>query len=414
MTHRIGRAVTMAAGLAVLVIAVGCEPTMVREGSPPPSGSSGSSRTPAPSSTAEPPPSDTDLTIVLIEYAGPNAVADARRVAANLKGQGMTDVFTVEGADEASVCVGRYKSWKDPKAKARLMGVRRMRDDTGQYPFRAVMLMPVPEPSPPNQWPLQAAPPGLYSLHVASWEAAGRKRKAQDYAGELRKRGYEAYVYHGPRLSMTTIGVFGDEVFADPREVGKPGVTPKITGKKVLDLQQRFPTMVLEGEKTPVPTMLVRIPGRQAGAVAGPAGPAYHVALARWDDDPHQSRASGVAQSPDEVLPLVATLLKQLLDHLPPDRAVAVGIFEIVPENQAAIDSGAPERVEQAIEKVLRESGRWPRAVVIAPQQTAAILRAAGVTYADILRDPARMASLKEFDTILGGTVAVVPEAGGR
>jgi len=155
------------------------------------------------------------LTILLVEYQGPEAAASAQRILKELSSQGLPDVFTVEGAEYASVCVGRYNSWKDPDADRMLKRVRVIPDSRGQYPFMGVMLVPVPEPLPENPWPIEKAD-GFYTLIVASWEAPGRMDSAQRYAGSLRSRGYEAYVYHGPRLSTVSIGAFGSEVFDDP------------------------------------------------------------------------------------------------------------------------------------------------------------------------------------------------------
>jgi hypothetical protein len=351
------------------------------------------------------------LTIVLVEYAGPNAAADARRIAGELKAQNVPDVFVVEGADEASVCVGRYDTWKDPKARAMLARVRQVRDRHGAQPFAGVMLMPVPEPAPPNPWPLQKVA-AAYSLHVASYEASGRKPKAQAHAARLRQRGYEAYVYHGPRLSMVTVGAFGDDVFADPREVGKPGVTPKIVGPKVLALEKAFPAMVLEGEQTPVPTMLVRVPGREAVPAAAPArGPAFRVTLVRWDTAVFRPRAVGRAHCRDELPMLVVGQVRQLLTGVAPDRTVTVGIGAVVPEDKAAADARAGADVQKMVRDFLTGNRDWPHLQVIDPQQTALVLDAAGLTYADIAADPRRMAGARGLDMIIGGSVAV---EGGR
>jgi hypothetical protein len=386
-----------AVAAALAAFAAGCEQGAFR-----PAGGDGA---------PEPPAEKGRLTILLVEYVGPNASADARRIAGELMAQDLPGVFVVEGADEASVCVGRYDTWKDPKAKQMLARVRQVRDRQGRYPFAGVMLMPVPESAPPNPWPLQKAA-GTYSLHVASWEAVGRKARAQDYAARLRQRGHEAYVYHGPRLSMVTLGAFGDEVFADPREVGRPGATPKIIGREVLALQKAFPTMVLEGEPTPLPTTLIRVPGRDVTAAAvGARGPLFRVTLVRWDAAAHRPRAVGVAHSRQELAMLVAGQVRQLLAGVGPDQALTIGVGAVAAEDPAARDAKAGPDIEKMVQDFLTRNRDWPNVRVVEPQQTALVLAAAGLTYADLARDPRRMAAARGLDMIIGGSVSV---EGGR
>ena len=56
------------------------------------------------------------LTVLLVEYLGPEAAASARRLGKELSDKGVPNVFIVEGADQASLCVGRFGSWKDRKS----------------------------------------------------------------------------------------------------------------------------------------------------------------------------------------------------------------------------------------------------------------------------------------------------------
>ncbi|MBE3069613.1 MAG: hypothetical protein IMZ66_05185, partial [Planctomycetes bacterium] len=183
----------------------------------------------------------TTLTIVLVEYKGAEAGASAHRMAKELTDQKLPDVFVVDGSDYASVCVGRYHSWKDEKADLMLKRVRMIRDARGQFPFVGVLLMPVPEPLPPNPWPLEKAK-GQFTLHIASWEAPGRMARAQAFAGQCRAAGYEAYVQHGPRLSMVTLGSYGTEIFDDPTKIDRPGMKPRIIDPRVKDLMEnKFP-----------------------------------------------------------------------------------------------------------------------------------------------------------------------------
>ncbi len=397
---------------AAVLLAAGCETGSTR------TSSGGSSRTtPAGAAIETAPPPDPGepggLTILLIEHSGPQAVQRARRLADELARKGLPDVFVVEGHQSASVCVGRYDHWKDPEAKQMLARVRAIRTEGGGFPFAAVVLTPVPEPTPANPWPLEAAPGGPYSLHVASWEASGRKRKAQDYAAKLRDHHYPAYVYHGPRLSMVTIGTFGDEVFEDPGQVGQPGVRPKITGPAILALQKKFPRMFLEGQKSPVPTILVRIPGREPeSAAAVETGPDFYLTLVRWDQARLRAQASGVAHSTEELPVLVASLLGQLLGHVDPAGRTSVGVAAVAPQNMPAADRKAGQQAEATILALLRSRTKWPGMTAYAPAETAEVLRTAGLTYADVSRDPTRLKTVPEIDIVVGGTVAVVEPGG--
>ena len=95
------------------------------------------------------------------------------------------------------------------------MYVHRSATPTASIRLRATFLTAMPEPMPENPWPLEKAN-GYYTLQVAAWEDPGRSAKAQAYAAELRAQGYEAYAYHGLRLSIVTIGAFGPKIFDHP------------------------------------------------------------------------------------------------------------------------------------------------------------------------------------------------------
>ncbi|MCX5677235.1 MAG: hypothetical protein NTX87_19795, partial [Planctomycetota bacterium] len=218
--RRAAQAVLALTGLAFVAVSVGCQMSSLQQ------------------------EAQYQLTILLQEYKGQSPAAEARRVGKELTDKGLPDVFVVEGADKASLCVGHYQTMGDKAAKEMLKTVRTIRDTTGQYPFAGVTLVPMPEPTPPNPWPLEKAN-GVFTLHIASWEAPGRMPKATAYASQLRTQGYEAYVYHGPRLSMVTLGAFGPEIFDNPALVGKAGAKPKIISPKLLSLIDKFPRMRL-------------------------------------------------------------------------------------------------------------------------------------------------------------------------
>ena len=356
------------------------------------------------------------LTIVLVEYEGPRARAAAEESAKDLSSQGLPDVFVVEGDTRASVCVGHYQTLSDPQAKETLARVRQTRDSSGQFPFAGVMLMPIPEKIPENPWPLEKAK-GFFTLHVASWEAPGRIEAAQKYAEHLRSRGYEAYVYHGPRMSMVTIGAFGPEIFEVPGQFSKPGARPRIIGPKVLDLIRQFPRMRLAGEETPpeaeVPTQLVEIPGRQppTGAVIIPRA-LYRVSMSlvstRTGIAQGLGVASGVAQSQQELPALVATLARQILASLPPGKAVRVGVVGVLATDPDAAKDKADAEVCNALATALGAlgAGKIDLSGVDATRQ---ILDAANLKVIDVLRDPRLAKGLAALDYVAVATVTEFP-----
>ncbi|MCX5655447.1 MAG: hypothetical protein NTY65_12445 [Planctomycetota bacterium] len=355
------------------------------------------------------------LTILLAEYRGVSPLADAQRVGKELSDKGVPDVFIVEGDRVASLCVGHYDSWKDKDADEMLKNLRRTRDTAGQYPFAGVMLVPIPESVPKSLWPLENAK-GAFTFHAASWEAPGRMQRAQTYASELRSQGYEAYVYHGPRLSMVTIGAFGPEIFDNPSLIGRPGAKPKITSPKVLDLIQKFPRMRLEGEVVPpeahVPTQIVMIPGHETPVTAGAPLPKvlYRVSLALVDTKTGQAEgrnhATGVAQSSakDEMSRLVAVLVKQLTDAIPAGRPVRLGIAGV-----ATADAGAASKRTDVtvLEAVVAAVNRLPqdKVIVFGPEATRQYLDAAGVSSAAVLADPRPLKGVQAFDYVITGSV---------
>ena len=357
------------------------------------------------------------LTVLLVEYLGPEAAASARRLGKELSDKGVPNVFIVEGADQASLCVGRFGSWQDKDADETLKAVRQIRDAAGQYPFAGVMLVPVPEPAPPNPWPLQKAK-GIFTLHVASWELPGRMAKAQAYAAELRAQGFEAYVHHGPRLSIVTLGSFGPEVYDDPSAVGRPGAKPKIVSPKILELQKKFPSVRLEGEVAPPEARLtaqpIIIPGREPPVAPGQPLPRvlYRVSLALVDTRTGQAegrlRAAGVAQATQEVPALVEFLLKQLLDSLPRGTMARVGVAGVIATDadaaRAKADAVALEAIPQAHAKI--GAGK---VTVVGPEGTRQMLDAAGLAPATVLADPRSLKGLQGFDYVVTGSVTSFP-----
>jgi hypothetical protein len=293
-----------------------------------------------------------------------------------------------------------------------LRRARQIRDAAGQYPFAGVMLVPVPEPAPLNPWPLEKAN-GAFTFHAASWEERGRMERAQAYAAQLRSEGYEAYVYHGPRLSMVTIGAFGPDIFDNPAAVGQPGVRPKIISPRVLDLIKKFPRMRLEGEVTPpeahVPTQLVKIPGHEAFVSPGIPLPTvlYRVSLAIVDTRTGlaegRRRAAGVAQSPAELTAVTALLVRQMMADLPKG-AARIGLAAVIAVDEQATRDKAADVVAQAAAEALRITAA-DKGTVVGLDETRQILDAAGLKPETAVNDSLRLRGVQGLDFVVAGTV---------
>ena len=355
-------------------------------------------------------PAQRDLTILLVEYQGPEARPSADRLADELADQKLPDVFVVEGPDYAAVCVGRYRTWKDTQAREMLGRVRRIRDARGQYPFQGVMLVPVPEPAPKTSWALEEAP-GVYSLYVAGWESPGRKENAQAYAAKLRKEGREAYVYHGPHLSMVTIGAFGPDLFDDASKIGRPGEKPTIVHPKALEILRAFPYLRIEDQATPVPSTAIRIPGREDTASTRPPLPKalYRVTLSLVSTETGvatgRGQASGVAQHESEIRPLVEALVKQLVASLGPAKGVRIGQVGLSAASPEAAELGADRAAADALAAALQRAALDRRLLILSPEATRQVLDAAGLAEEMVRKSARRARGVKDLDFVLVGSV---------
>ena len=350
------------------------------------------------------------LTVVLLEYKGPEAVESAQRLAGELRAQGLDEAFIVPGDQHAAVCAGRFGSWKDPAADQMLLRVRRIRDAQGQYPFAGVMLMPVPEPLPKNPWPVQEAD-GQYTLIVASWQNPGRMGRAQAYGRQLRQHGYEAYVYHGPSKSTVSVGAFGPEIFDDPGKVGRPDARPTVVDPKVKQLRQAFPTLILEGEPTPAEAglkpYLAIIPGRQTAATGlGPGVPEalYRVTICLVEtktgliDSRH--RAAGVAQGRDQLPTLVGALVRQLMSTLEADRPVRLGVAGVATDAEADHAAALESITLEALPAALKTAGTG-KIRLYTHEGTVQMLRAHNLAANQVLRAPHTVKGLEALDYVV-------------
>ncbi len=88
---------------------------------------------------------------------------------------------------------------------------------------------------------------GAYTLQVGYYDANfgnDFRQAAEKAAKVLRDDGQQAYYYHGPNVSLVTIGVFGaDAVATDPNS----GQT--VYGAEVIELRTQFPHHMANGRE---------------------------------------------------------------------------------------------------------------------------------------------------------------------
>jgi hypothetical protein len=202
---------------------------------------------------------DTSWTIVIVSASGP----DADRLA----GLALEKVRTVGGLPEAYiehrgkaavVAYGRYDGPSSKDAQRDLERLHTLVIDK-ETPFANAVLSPPPFETLPGSIPeydLSTAKQrfgknALYSLQVASYRRTdGKDPTAKDLAEfradaekaaiELRREGDEAYYYHGPRMSLVTVGIFGDKDL-DVRQ-------PKKESLRLTEARKKHPLNLVNGQ----------------------------------------------------------------------------------------------------------------------------------------------------------------------
>ena len=233
---------------------------------------------PAPSS-AQPAAATSRLgnnwTIVLATFRGPERLAQAAAALDAAKAAGLTDV-TIDPRGEAVIlCAGRYP---DPSADAALARVKQIGElrVAGARPYLGAFLAPPggltragarpqynlgnARDARPNQAQSSKTAP-RYTLQVAVYgreelardpteaELAESRVAAEEGVLRLRQEGEEAFYYHGPRRSMVTIGLFGEDDLARASSPGLSGQAGAARDENpaLSALRKRFPNNLYNG-----------------------------------------------------------------------------------------------------------------------------------------------------------------------
>lgn len=206
-------------------------------------------------------------TFLLVEYTGALAGNDAERARQEMIEKGLPKAFVIADDDEAFLCYGLYGD--DRKARTYLKDKKLLasvRDAQGRAIFGSelrilsVLSVLLPETTPSSQYDLvevaeranragaeRKALPKRYTVRVGSFHRYYRKHTATDYAGQLRLKGFEAYVYHGPTWSHVTVGLFDNTIFDNWHRLSNPTNPPKIVSQQVNGILRALPRQNLNG-----------------------------------------------------------------------------------------------------------------------------------------------------------------------
>ncbi len=159
----------------------------------------------------------------------------------------------------SALTYGSYQGYDDPQAQNDIAMLRSIPDRQGGQLFKQLILMKFKPPikqkalHPYDLWSVRKEFPTLvpiFTLEVAVWgdfesgqyPSSKRRAAAEQYAQELRLKGFEAYFYHNDEvdLSSVTVGLFGSRAL-DP-ETG-------FYSKEVDSVLSLFPARLVNGQQ---------------------------------------------------------------------------------------------------------------------------------------------------------------------
>ncbi len=213
--------------------------------------------------------------ILLRAFEGNDRQARAQRyVDQLLRSTPLRDLWFTAVDDRTLVYRGRYGDPQHPDAQSDLNATQVVVIGEEQ-PFKnaAIVAIGLDADMAGGEHDLRRFP-GKFSLQIGYYDAqlGSDHRAAAERAVEaLRTDGEDAYYYHGPTMSMVTIGIFGlqdvqQRVHRDPN-TGRDTIQP-VYSQRVLEIQRRFPRNVANGrvnllvgpDGQPRPSFLIRVP----------------------------------------------------------------------------------------------------------------------------------------------------------
>lgn len=201
--------------------------------------------------------------IVLAAFRGEDQAKLAEQTLALLASTGQGGgARAIKRGPATLVVIGNYADPADQSAQAELQRIRDV-EIKGEKPFAGAFLSPPEVGGPAGSRPeynLMRAKEqyrkARFSLQIAVYgptdrkptpeEQAESRKAAETAAATLRHEGELAFYYHGPSLSMVTIGVFNDDDVAR-RGDARNGVPPKPDSPVLSALKRRFPHNLVNG-----------------------------------------------------------------------------------------------------------------------------------------------------------------------
>jgi len=180
------------------------------------------------------------------------------RALGQIRSMGLPQAYAERRSDRGTaILYGRYDGPDDRAAQDDLARIRGLVVDGGA-PFAHAFLAP-PEVGIGGSVPqydlrgVRAAfgPDALYTLQVGAYGRSDLKRPSPDELAEfrrlaeeavvkLRREGERAFYFHGPNMSMVTVGVFGPDDH-DP-------TNPLAESPELAETRRRFPNNLLNGK----------------------------------------------------------------------------------------------------------------------------------------------------------------------
>ncbi len=238
---------------------------------------------------------------VITTFGGDHARSAAAYADALRKVNGLSSrlLRVIDDMDNSKVYYGRYRREYDvdtgittfkPDHRGDLRTIRGLTlGPGGSRPFAMALAELLPVPSAHPEWDLSRQS-GYWSLHVAVFYNEGRmnqrRKAAEDYCGELRRQGRQAFFHHASVKSSVCIGLFAESALrtitrADPR-TGKSTSLTVYADQKLEALQKSYPHNLENGhiinrivrdpltqaiiKRTPNESFVVRVPQRMGGA----------------------------------------------------------------------------------------------------------------------------------------------------
>jgi hypothetical protein len=181
---------------------------------------------PAPGPAGQP---DALWSIVIVSAMGEGMEADAKSALDLVRANGLPQAYMERRGKSIVVAYGRYGAPDAADAQADLKRIQGIELDK-KKPFEAAVLVPPPFSSLPGSIPeydlstvrQRRGKSALYTLQVAAYarmdgnpasqqDLAEFRGAAEKAAVELRREGEEAFYHHGARMSVVTVGVFGEK-----------------------------------------------------------------------------------------------------------------------------------------------------------------------------------------------------------